>query len=103
MGFLVGLEVIGWLPQLLRILREEAPDVDVTLSTQSSPELALALMRGKLDIAFLRPEKDNEGVVFKVLAKEPLIAVLPADHRLASRKKIGRKISPAKSMSVSNT
>lgn len=97
MGFLVGLEVM-WLPQLLQILREEAPDVDVTLSTQSSPELALALMRGKLDIAFLRPEKDNEGVVFKVLAKEPLIAVLAADHRLASRKKIGRKISPAKSM-----
>ncbi|MGX1325290.1 LysR family hca operon transcriptional activator [Bradyrhizobium sp. USDA 377] len=87
MGFLVGLEVM-WLPQLLRILREEAPDVEVTLSTQSSPELALALMRGKLDIAFLRPEKDNEGVVFKILAKEPLIAVLPAEHRLASRKKI---------------
>ncbi|MGY3420717.1 DNA-binding transcriptional LysR family regulator [Bradyrhizobium sp. F1.13.4] len=81
MGFLVGLEVM-WLPQLLRILREEAPDVDVTLSTQSSPELALALMRGKLDIAFLRPEKDNEGVVFKILAKEPLIAVLPAEHPL---------------------
>nr|WP_245474736.1 LysR substrate-binding domain-containing protein [Bradyrhizobium sp. Leo121] len=87
MGFLVGLEVM-WLPQLLRMLREEAPDVDVTLSTQSSPELALALMRGKLDIAFLRPEKDNDGVVFKILAKEPLIAVLPAEHRLASRKKI---------------
>ncbi len=85
MGFLVGLEVM-WLPQLLRILREEAPDVDVTLSTQSSPELALALMRGKLDIAFLRPEKDNEGVVFKILAKEPLIAVLPAEHRLASQR-----------------
>ena len=30
------------LPQLLRILREEAPDVEVKLSTQSSPELALA-------------------------------------------------------------
>jgi LysR family transcriptional regulator, hca operon transcriptional activator len=87
MGFLVGLEVM-WLPQLLRILREEAPDVEVTLSTQSSPELALALTRGKLDIAFLRPEKDNEGIVFKMLAKEPLIAVLPAEHHLASRKKI---------------
>jgi LysR family hca operon transcriptional activator len=27
-------------------------------------------------------------VTFKLLAKEPLIAVLPADHRLASRKRI---------------
>ncbi|MHC4051670.1 LysR family transcriptional regulator [Bradyrhizobium sp. 25ACV] len=87
MGFLVGLEVM-WLPHLLRILREEAPEVEVTLCTQSSPELTLALMRGKLDIAFLRPEKESAGLIFKMLAKEPLIAVLPADHRLASRKKI---------------
>jgi LysR family hca operon transcriptional activator len=87
MGFMVGLEVM-WLPHLLRILREEEPEVEVTLCSQSSPELALALARGKLDIAFLRPEKQNGGLTFKLLAKEPLIAVLPADHRLASRKRI---------------
>ena len=87
MGFLVGLEVM-WLPHLLRILREEAPEVEVTLCSQSSPELALALARGKLDVAFLRPEKQSAGLTFKLLAKEPLIAVLPADHRLASRTKI---------------
>jgi LysR family hca operon transcriptional activator len=87
MGFMVGLEVM-WLPHLLRILREEEPEVEVTLCSQSSPELPLALARGKLDIAFLRPEKQNGGVTFKLLAKEPLIAVLPADHRLASRKRI---------------
>jgi LysR family hca operon transcriptional activator len=87
MGFMVGLEVM-WLPHLLRILREEEPEVEVTLCSQSSPELALALARGKLDIAFLRPEKQDGGVTFKLLAKEPLIAVLPADHRLAARKRI---------------
>ena len=87
MGFMVGLEVM-WLPHLLRILREEEPEIEVTLTSQSSPELALALTRGKLDIAFLRPEKHNAGLTFKLLAKEPLIAVLPADHRLASRKRI---------------
>lgn len=86
-GFLVGLEVT-WLPHLLRILREEAADIEVTLSSLSSPELALALMRGKLDIAFLRTEKQSLGLSFKLLAEEPLIAVLPAGHRLASRKKI---------------
>ena len=87
MGFMVGLEVM-WLPHLLRILREEEPEIEVTLTSQSSPELALALTRGKLDIAFLRPEKGTTGVTFKLLAKEPLIVVLPADHRLASRKRI---------------
>jgi len=86
-GFLVGLEVT-WLPHLLRIIREEAPEVEITLCSLSSPELSLALVRGKLDVAFLRPERQSLGLSFKLLAKEPLIAVLPAGHRLASRKKI---------------
>jgi LysR family hca operon transcriptional activator len=86
-GFLAGQEVV-WLPHALRILREEAPDAEITLSSQSSPELALSLMRGKLDVAFIRPEAQTVGLSFRFLAKEPLIAVLPADHRLTSRKKI---------------
>jgi LysR family hca operon transcriptional activator len=45
-------------------------------------------MRGKLDIAFLRPETNATDLSFKPLAKEPLIAVLPAGHRLTARKKI---------------
>src|SRR5499427_10606903 len=36
-GFLVGQEAI-WLSESLRILREEAPDVEITLMTKSSPE-----------------------------------------------------------------
>jgi LysR family hca operon transcriptional activator len=87
MGFLAGQEVV-WLPHALRIIREEAPEVEITLCSQSSPELVLGLMRGKLDVAFLRPEKQTVGLSLKPLAKEPLIAVLPADHRLTSRKKI---------------
>ena len=87
MGFIAGQEVV-WLPHALRIIREEAPEAEVTLCSQSSPELALGLMRGKLDVAFLRPESQTVGLSFKLLAKEPLIAVLPADHRLTSRRKI---------------
>lgn len=85
-GFLAGQEVV-WLPQALRILREEAPDAEITLCSQSSPELALGLLRGELDVAFLRREK-QPSLTFEFLAKEPLIAILPAGHRLASRKKI---------------
>ncbi|MBV8696504.1 LysR family transcriptional regulator [Bradyrhizobium sp.] len=87
MGFLAGQEVV-WLPHALRIIREEAPGIEIILNSQSSPELAVALMRGKLDVAFLRRETQSVGLAFKFLAKEPLIAVLPADHRLTSRKKI---------------
>src|SRR3569623_1318131 len=88
MGFLPGQEVI-WLPHALRILREEAPDVDITLSSQPSPDLALALMRGRLDVAFLRAERETVGLAFRALTTEPLIAVLSADHRLAANKRIG--------------
>jgi len=87
MGFLAGQEVV-WLPHALRILREEAPQAEIMLCSQSSPELALRLMQGKLDVGFLRLERQTDGLSFKVLAKEPLIAVLPVDHRLTSRKKI---------------
>ena len=84
-GFLAGQELV-WLPEALRILRDEQPDTDITLASQSSPELAGALMRGKVDVAFLRREKDAPGIVFKSLIKEPLVAVLPAGHRLAAQK-----------------
>ena len=63
-------------------------EAEITLSSQSSPDLALALMRGKLDVAFLRPETQTIGLTFRSLTKEPLIAVLPADHRLTARKRI---------------
>jgi len=87
MGFLAGQEVV-WLPHALPIIREEAPDAEIMLSSQSSPDLALELARGRLDVAFLRAEAQIAGVCFRFLAREPLIMVLPADHRLASCRKI---------------
>jgi LysR family hca operon transcriptional activator len=87
LGFLPGQEVI-WLSGALRILREEAPDVDITITTKSSPELANALMQGEIDVALLRRETRTAGLDFKLLAKEPLIAILPSRHRLARHKAI---------------
>jgi len=86
-GFLTGHEVI-WLPEVMRILREEQPDVGITLSSRPSPELAGGLMRGKVDVAFLRRETPAPGLTFKFLLAEPLVAVLPAGHRLAARENV---------------
>ena len=86
-GFLAGQELV-WLPEVLRILRGEQPDIEITLASQSSPELAGALMRGKVDVAFLRREKDAPGIAFKSLIREPLVAVLPAGHRLAAQQAV---------------
>ena len=87
LGFLPGQEVI-WLSEALRILREEASDVDVTITTKSSPELANALMQGEIDVALLRHETRTAGLDFKFLVKEPLVAILPSQHRLARHKTI---------------
>jgi LysR family transcriptional regulator, hca operon transcriptional activator len=86
-GFLTGHELV-WLPDALRILREEEPAIEFTLASQSSPDLAGALMRGKIDVALLRRETQAPGVTFKFMMKEPLVAMVPTGHRLASRKQI---------------
>jgi len=87
MGFLAGQEVV-WLPHALPIIREEAPEAEIMLASMSSPDLAQELMRGRLDVAFLRAETQSAGVTFRFLSREPLITVMRADHRLASCKKI---------------
>ena len=95
---------MDWLPEAIRILRDELPNIEITISSQYSPDLASALVRGKLDVAFLRPETQAADLIFKVVSKEPLVAVLPSDHHLASHEAINpREIVGETFISVSNT
>jgi LysR family hca operon transcriptional activator len=87
MGFLTGHE-LTWMPEALRILREELPNIDVMISSQYSPLLADGLSKEKIDAAFLRREKGVPGLAYRVLVKEPLVVILPSDHRLAALKAI---------------
>ncbi len=81
-GFLTGVE-LEWLPEAMRILHDELANIEVIISSQTSPELAGTLLRGKLDVAFLRPEEQVPDLAFELLTTEPLVAVLRSDHRLA--------------------
>src|SRR6266852_5067951 len=83
LGFLTGQE-IDWLPEAMRIIRDELPNMEVTVSSQYSPQLAEALTRGKLDVAFMRPEAQTPDLDYRLVTKEPLVVVLPSDHRLAA-------------------
>jgi LysR family hca operon transcriptional activator len=87
LGFLTGQEM-EWLPEAMRILKDELPNIDVTVSSQGSPDLADGLMRGRLHLAFMRPEPQMPDLEYKVVTREKLMVVMPSDHRLASRKAI---------------
>ncbi len=87
LGFLTGQEM-DWLPEAMNALKDVLPVVDVTVSSDYSPRLAEALRRGKLDLAFLRPEPDMPDLEYRVVATETLVVVLPSDHRLAAREAI---------------
>ncbi len=87
MGFLTGHE-LTWMPEALQILHDELPNIDVMISSQYSPLLAEGLSKGKIDAAFLRREEGVPDLAFRLLVKEPLMVVLPSDHRLAAREAI---------------
>jgi LysR family hca operon transcriptional activator len=87
-GFLTGHE-LTWMPEALQILHNELPNIDVMISSQYSPQLASALVKGTVDAAFLRRERGVPDLAFRLLVKEPLVVILPRDHRLAAFKAIG--------------
>jgi LysR family hca operon transcriptional activator len=103
MGFLTGHE-LTWMPEALQILRDELPNIDVMISSQYSPLLADGLAKGKIDAAFLRRERGLPELAFRSLVKEPLMVILPSDHRLAALKAIGpRDLVGETFVAVSNT
>jgi LysR family hca operon transcriptional activator len=85
-GFLTGQEV-DWLPHVTRILRGDLPSIDFKVSSLYSPDLADALQRGEIDLGFLRIEP-RPDLTYRVIAREPLVAILPSDHRLAGKPEV---------------
>ena len=85
-GFQTGHEM-NWLPRAMHLLRDELKNIQVTISSDYSPDLAEALVRGRLDVAFLRVEPTFD-LCYEVVDHEPLIVLMPSDHRLTSREAI---------------
>ncbi|CAB3803350.1 Hca operon transcriptional activator HcaR [Pararobbsia alpina] len=85
-GFQTGQEM-SWLPQAMHVLRDELKKIEVTISSDYSPDLAEALVRGRLDVAFMRAEPAFD-LGYEVVDQEALIVLMPSDHRLTSREAI---------------
>jgi LysR family hca operon transcriptional activator len=85
-GFQTGHEM-NWLPRAMHVLRDELKSIEVKVSSDYSPDLAEALVRGRLDLAFLRVEPGYD-LEYHVVDREPLIVLMPSDHRLTARQAI---------------
>jgi LysR family hca operon transcriptional activator len=85
-GFQTGHEM-NWLPRAMHVLRDQLQNIHVTISSDYSPDLAEALVRGRLDLAFLRVEPAFD-LAYEVVDREPLIVLMPSDHRLTKREAI---------------
>ena len=87
LGFLTGQEM-DWLPQAMALLKDQLPSIDVTVSSQYSPQLAEALVAGELDLALMRRETGRPELVYRTIVSEPLLVAMPSDHRLTAQANI---------------
>ncbi len=63
------------------------PGIDYHLVNATSTEMAAAVASGDLDLAVvgLRPQQLPEGLDHRALGSDPLVVIVPGDHRLADR------------------
>lgn len=83
----VGSLALAGYPQLLQALgefRQAWPKVRVSLLQQPSAQLAEGVLKGELDIAFMRHLPDLSGRLHaQLILDEPLLLAVPAGHPLA--------------------
>ncbi len=73
------------LPTLAAALRAALPGVELELRGELlTPAQVSGLLDGTLDLGLLRPPVRERSLELEILRREPLVAVLPATHRLAA-------------------
>lgn len=82
-GFLSGQEV-SWLGEASRALGSDLQKIDMTVSSEHSPDLAEGLSAGRLDVAFMRAEPNRPDLGYVTVAREPFVVIMPSDHRLTA-------------------
>ena len=103
LGFMIGHDRT-WIPEALKLLRDELPNIHVVISTQNSPQLATALLHGGIDLAFLRKEDGGNELEFRTIVEESFEVFLPSNHPLAAQDAIDvKEIAGETFISVSGT
>ena len=83
-GFRTGIPVIP----AARAFRARHPDVVVDVQRIEWDDQAAMLLDGRIDVGYVRLPIDETGLRVTPLFTEPLMVVLPADHRLAGKEEV---------------
>lgn len=78
---------LQWLPEIVRRFTEAHPQIQLQLFEGDLGELSRWLLEGRIDCALLSAPAP-EGFEFYPLRDDPVMAVLPAGHPLASKKAV---------------
>ena len=77
------------IPRILREFRQRFPQVQLSLTEASTPELAKDVLAGTLDAAFVRPLiSDDPGLIVEPLFEEDVLIALPTGHPLTKHKSL---------------
>lgn len=72
-------------PAILQTFRTRYPAVKLELHELTTNEQLQRLRFGQIDIGFVRPPVEEEGINSEIVFREPLIVALPETHPLADR------------------
>lgn len=77
------------MPPVLRTFRDRHPDVDLHTEDLPIADLVAGVRHGRLDAGITRPPLlDDSELVAETILTEPVAAVVPSDHPLATRRSL---------------
>jgi LysR family transcriptional regulator for metE and metH len=75
-----------WLMPVMDAFRQHWPEVELDLVSGFHPDPLALLLENKADLVIGSQNKRKRGIVYVPLFRFEILAVLPADHRLKSRR-----------------
>ncbi len=83
-----GAALITLVPPAVARLARDLPGLHIDVRQLTSQEQVRGILLGTLDLGLVRDTKPRTGLVLDEVLREPVMAVLPAGHRLARARRI---------------
>jgi len=80
--------MLSGIPQSIQDFRKAYPEIGITLRDMHSAQQGEALRNGLIDISITREIVDGKSIRSEILGRQRFMALVPAGHRLAGRKKV---------------